>query len=121
MHQLNEHIKKNVKFEWGQAQECAFNDLKDKLCNAPLLTLPNFELTFEFNFEIECDDSGKGFGEILMQEQRPLMHFSEKLNRATLNYPTYDKELYVLVRAMQTWQHYLWPKEFVIHIDHQSL
>lgn len=63
---LNEHIKKNVKFEFGQAQECAFNDLKNKLCNAPLLTLPNFELTFEFNFEIECDASGKGSGAILM-------------------------------------------------------
>jgi hypothetical protein len=39
----------------------------------------------------------------------------------TLNYPTYDKELYALVRALETWQHYLWPKEFVIHTDHESL
>jgi hypothetical protein len=38
-----------------------------------------------------------------------------------LNYPTYDKELYALVRALETWQHYLWPKEFVIHTDHESL
>jgi hypothetical protein len=39
-----------------------------------------------------------------------------------LNYPTYDKELYALVRrALDTWQHYLWPKEFVIHSDHESL
>ena len=38
-----------------------------------------------------------------------------------MNYPTYDKELYTLVRTLETWQHYLWPKEFVIHIDHESL
>jgi hypothetical protein len=38
-----------------------------------------------------------------------------------LNYPTYDKELYALVKALETWQHYLWPKEFVIHTDHESL
>jgi hypothetical protein len=38
-----------------------------------------------------------------------------------LNYPTYDKELYALVRALETWQHYLWLKEFVIHSDHESL
>ena len=38
-----------------------------------------------------------------------------------MNYPTYDKELYALVRALETWQHYLWPKEFVIHTDHESL
>uniref|UniRef100_A0A1J3E356 Transposon Ty3-I Gag-Pol polyprotein n=1 Tax=Noccaea caerulescens TaxID=107243 RepID=A0A1J3E356_NOCCA len=56
-----------------------------------------------------------------MQEKKPIAFFSEKLGGATPNYPTYDKELYALVRALQTWQHYLWPKEFVIHTDHQSL
>jgi len=43
---------------------------------------------------------------------------SEKLNGTTLNYPTYDKELYPVLRALETWQHYLWPREFVIHTDH---
>jgi hypothetical protein len=38
-----------------------------------------------------------------------------------LNYLTYDEELYALVRALETWQRYLWPKEFVIHSDHESL
>ena len=57
----------------------------------------------------------------LMQDRRPIAYFSEKLNGAALNYPTYDKELYALVRALETWQHYLWPKEFVIHTDHESL
>ncbi|XP_017644587.1 uncharacterized protein LOC108485267 [Gossypium arboreum] len=33
----------------------------------------------------------------------------------------YDKELYVLIRALETWKHYLWPKEFVIHSDHEAL
>ena len=33
----------------------------------------------------------------------------------------YDKELYALVRVLETWQHYLWPKEFVIYFDHESL
>ena len=38
-----------------------------------------------------------------------------------LNHPTYDKEMYALVRALETWQHYLWPREFVIHTDHETL
>ncbi|KAF8112798.1 hypothetical protein N665_0061s0007 [Sinapis alba] len=114
---LTEVIKKSVGFTWGQAQEDAFQLLKERLTSAPLLVLPNFLKTFE----IECDASGVGIGAVLMQEKRPKAYFSEKLGGATLNYPTYDKELYALVRALQVWQHYLWPKEFVIHTDHESL
>ncbi|KAJ8767539.1 hypothetical protein K2173_017608 [Erythroxylum novogranatense] len=43
--------------------------------------------------------------------KRPIAYFSEKLHGSQLNYSTYDKELYALVRALETWQHYLWPKE----------
>ena len=114
---LNEVVKKNVGFKWGEVQEKSFNLLKEKLCNASLLVLPNFSKTFE----IECDASGVGIGAVLMQEGRPIAYFSEKLNKAALNYPTYDKEMYALVRALETWQHYLMPKEFVIHTDHESL
>ena len=56
-----------------------------------------------------------------MQDKRPIEYFSEKLNGAPLRYSTYDKELYALVRALETWQHYLWLKEFVIHTDHEFL
>ncbi|CAN4093499.1 unnamed protein product [Withania somnifera] len=56
-----------------------------------------------------------------MQEGRPLAYFSEKLKGAALNYSTYDKELYALVRVLAHWQHYLWHREFVIRTDHESL
>ncbi|PKI75362.1 hypothetical protein CRG98_004246, partial [Punica granatum] len=54
-------------------------------------------------------------------EKQPIAYFSEKLNGAALNHSTYDNELYALVRALETWQHYLWSKKFVIHTDHESL
>ena len=114
---LTEILRKTVGFQWGEAQKRALQDLKEKLCSAPILALPNFDKTFE----VECDASGLGIGAVLMQEKRPIAYFSEKLNGASLRYPTYDKELYALVRALETWQHYLWPKEFVIHTDHESL
>ena len=57
----------------------------------------------------------------MLQEGKPVAYFSEKLSGPSLNYSTYDKELLALVRTLETWQHYLWPKDFVIHSDHESL
>ncbi|RVW59804.1 RNA-directed DNA polymerase-like [Vitis vinifera] len=48
----------------------------------------------------------------------------EEKVKAIKEWPTpksITEELYALVRALETWQHYLWPKEFVIHTDHESL
>ena len=114
---LTEIVKKNVGFHWSNDQENAFVVIKERLCSTPVLALPDLNKTFE----IECDASGIGIGAVRMQDKRLIAFFSEKLGGAALNYPTYDRELYALVRALETWQHYLWPKEFVIHTDHESL
>jgi hypothetical protein len=100
---LNDLMKKGVPFYWGDAQEHSFNRLIDKLTHAPLLKLPNFGKTFE----LECDASGIGIGGVLLQEGKHIPYISEKLIETSLNYLTYDKELYALVRVVETWQHYL--------------
>ena len=83
----------------GKAHEESFDTLKDKLTHAPLLQLPNFGKTFE----LECDASGVGIGGVLMQDGKPIAYFSEKLHGPVLNYSTYDKKLYALVRSLETW------------------
>ena len=55
-----------------------------------------------------------------MQDGKPLMYFSEKLNEAALNYLTSNKELLALVHIARV-ATYLWPKEFRIQSDHESL
>ena len=54
-------------------------------------------------FEVECDALDICIGVVLMQYMRPVLYFNEKLNGAALNYPIYDKKLYVLVRTLETW------------------
>jgi hypothetical protein len=113
---LHELTKKGIPFSCGTAKYEAFTIVKDKLTHAPLLTL----LDFNKMFELECDASGIGLGDVFLQEGKPVAYFSGKLSDARLNYPTYDKELYALVHTLQTWQHYLWPREFIIHSDHDA-
>ena len=54
-----------------------------------MLALHDFKKTFEIRA-------------VLMQDKRPITLFNEKLGGVALNYPTYDKELYALVRALET-------------------
>ena len=59
----------------------AFQLIKHRLTHVPVLVLPNFELTFE----IEYDASGVGIGAILIQGDRLVVYFSEKRNGVALN------------------------------------
>jgi hypothetical protein len=77
---LNEVVKKSVGFKWGEEQELAFVLLKEKLCSAPVLALPDFTKAFE----IKSDVSGMGIDAVLMQDRRPIAYFSEKLRQRTL-------------------------------------
>ncbi|GKE98200.1 putative reverse transcriptase domain-containing protein, partial [Tanacetum coccineum] len=61
-------MNRNVKFDWGENEETAFQLIKQKLCSAPILALPKGSK----NFIIYCDASHKGFGAVLMQNEKCL-------------------------------------------------
>ncbi|GJS04347.1 putative reverse transcriptase domain-containing protein [Tanacetum coccineum] len=61
--------QKSVKFDWGEKAEAAFQLLKQKLCSAPILALPEGSE----NFVVYRDTSHKGLGAILMQREKVIM------------------------------------------------
>jgi len=104
-------------FQWGGKEQHAFDLLKKKISNAPVLALPNLQKCFE----IETDASDYAMGAVLLQDRHPVCYHSEMFNNAVRNYPTYDKELFALVQSVKKWKHYLVGKETIIHTDHQPL
>nr|GEV37778.1 hypothetical protein [Tanacetum cinerariifolium] len=90
-------------FDWGEEQELAFQTLKDKLCNAPVLALPN---GLE-EFLVYCDASRIGLGYVLMQRGKVITYASRQLKIHEKNYTTHDLELGAVVFALKIWRHYL--------------
>ncbi|GKA83494.1 putative reverse transcriptase domain-containing protein [Tanacetum coccineum] len=78
--------QKKVKFVWGDKQEAAFQLLKQKLCSAPILTLPEGSE----DFIAYCDTSKKGLGAVLIQREKVISYASRQLKIHEKNYTTHD-------------------------------
>ncbi|GJV36097.1 putative reverse transcriptase domain-containing protein [Tanacetum coccineum] len=88
--------QKKVKFEWGDKQEAAFQLLKQKLCSAPILALPEGSE----DFIAYCDASKKGLGAVLMQREKVISYASRQLKIHEKNYTTHDLELGAVVFSL---------------------
>jgi len=106
-----------AKFFWSESQQKAFIELKDRICTAPVLALPDLQQPFE----VEIDASDYAIGAVLTQHGHPVAYHSETLSDTVRKYPTYDKEMFSIVQACRQWKHYILGKETVIHTDHRPL
>ncbi|GKC57388.1 putative reverse transcriptase domain-containing protein, partial [Tanacetum coccineum] len=104
-------------FDWAEEQELAFQTLKDKLCNAPVLALPDGPK----DFVVYCDASEIGLGCVLMQRGKVIADASRQLKIHEKNYTTHDLEFGAVVFALKIWRHYLYGTKSVIYTDHKSL
>jgi hypothetical protein len=113
---LMELTKKDA-FSWTPEATKSFEQLKEVMCKAPVLTTPDFTKTFI----VECDASGNGIGVVLMQEERPLYFESLPLKGNDLHKPIYEKEMMEILHALKKWCPYLIGRDFKVKTDHDSL
>ncbi|KAC9475837.1 hypothetical protein E3N88_45766 [Mikania micrantha] len=114
---LTKLTQKSEPFVWTQKQEDAFQTLKQRLCNAPILTLPEGN----DDFVVYCDASHQGLGCVLMQRDKVIAYASRQLKIHEKNYTTHDLELGAFVFALKIWRHYLYGTKCTIFTDHKSL
>nr|GFD27746.1 retrotransposon protein, putative, Ty3-gypsy subclass [Tanacetum cinerariifolium] len=80
----------------------AFQLLKQKLCSAPILALPEGSE----DFIVYCDASNKGLGAVLMKREKVISYASHQLKIHEKNYTTHDLKLGAVVFALKIWRHY---------------
>ncbi|GKC92779.1 putative reverse transcriptase domain-containing protein [Tanacetum coccineum] len=94
----------------GTEEDAAFQTLKQKLCSAPILALPEGAK----NFVVYCDASHKGYGAVLMQREKVIAYASRQLKKHEENYTTHDLELGAVVFALRLWRHYLYGTKCIV-------
>ena len=118
---INQLLKKDVKFEWTLKCQKAFEQLKDLLITAPILSSPDFTEVFK----LQTDASDEGIGAVLAQDIRNREHViayaSRALSSAEIKWDTREKEALAIVWGCEHYRPYLIGQSFIIETDHGSL
>jgi hypothetical protein len=106
---------------WSPDCEQAFLTLKKVLSQPPILSMPDFSLSFL----VGTDASQLGVGAVLYQEtgstRRYISFASQALNSAQRNYPATRRELLAIVFALRKFRQWLWGTHFTLFTDHRAL
>jgi hypothetical protein len=120
---LTELTGKDAEFIWTQVEQKAFEEIRDAICLAPILQIPNPHLPFV----IESDASGFATGAVLLQDQGkgllPCAYASKKFSPAETRWSVHEQEAFGVIRALKEWRAYVHGADTPVKIytDHKSL
>ena len=121
---LHEMTRKENKWSWGERQQKAFEELKERFTMELVLVTPNLDK--EMRVEADASDFATG-GVLLMkcedEKWRPVAYISKSLNEAERNYKIHNKEMLVIIQCLEAWRHFLEEAkdQFEIWTDHKNL
>src|SRR6266702_6055793 len=121
---LNELLRKDKAFEWNDAAQASFEELKKRFTEEPVLIMAEQTRPFQ----IECDRSKYASGAVLTQtdgngDRHPCAFISKTFSPTERNYEIYDRELLSVIRALGEWRHYIQgsPHTTTVLSDHKNL
>ena len=119
--QVSEPLRKLLEadqvFQWGNAEQKAFEDLKTLICEDQLLNF--FDVIKPV--VIQCDASTEGLGATLMQGGRPVLSASRSLTKSEKNYVAIELECLAIVFACRKFDQFIYGKQVVVETDHKPL
>ncbi|GJU54396.1 putative nucleotidyltransferase, ribonuclease H [Tanacetum coccineum] len=116
-------IEKNKKYIWGKEQESAFQLLKQKLCETPILDYRREE---PMTCRLLCDASSSRLRDVLMVKRRKnssICHLATQTyeRKGKEYFTTHDLELGAVVFTLKIWRHYLYSTKCIVFTDHKIL
>ena len=121
---MNMLTRKHVKWQWGEEQEQAFDELKRIFTSRPVLVAPDLDK----EFRIEVDALNYATGGVLSMKcsdelWRLVAFISKSLSDTKRNYKIHNKEMLAVVRGLEVWRHFLegTTTKFEIWTDHKNL
>uniref|UniRef100_A0A669CQG4 Gypsy retrotransposon integrase-like protein 1 n=1 Tax=Oreochromis niloticus TaxID=8128 RepID=A0A669CQG4_ORENI len=120
---LTQLTSPKLAFQWSDAAQSAFQELKKWFTSAPILVQPDTTL----QFVVKVDASNSGVGAVLSQQKEGKMHpcafFSRRLTPAERIYDVGDRELLAIKLALEEWRHWLegTTQPFVVWTNHKNL
>ncbi len=119
---LHDLTKKDMPWQWHNEQQTAFDELKARFCQEPILKVYDPDLPTR----VEVDASGFATGGILTQKHiddlwHPIAYRSQSMSKEERNYEIYDREMLGLIRALEDWRHFLEGISFEVITDHKNM